>query len=131
MTKIEYGIIEDVNLYIEDHSCLVLNIGCKIGSGGYVSFGNVSLAHRDEPLVRKNHKEGDPTNYCGYFITQVLRVFDAYSFKEMKNKPCRLIIDDNLCVGIMNYLDDNKYFIPKNDWPEENGFIDPSNYITK
>ena len=68
MTGIEYGIIEDVKLYIEDHSCLVLNISCKI-SCGYISFGNISLAHRNEPFISKKHEKNDPTNYCGYFIT--------------------------------------------------------------
>lgn len=129
MTGIEYGIIDDVRLFIEDHSCLVLNVDCRIGNGGYVTFGNVSLAHRNEPFISEYHKNGDPTNYCGYFITQVLSVFDADSLEELKNKPCRIIIVDNLCAGIMNYLDDNKYFIPKNDWLEENGFIDPSSII--
>lgn len=125
MTGFEYGIIDTARLYIEDHCCFVLDIGMKLSGAGYVSFGNVSLGHRDEPFISTRWKEGDPTNYGIYFIARVLKVFDVNSLDELRGQACRAIIKDNLCVGIMNYLDDNKYFIPKNDWPEENGFIDP------
>ena len=127
MLKIEYGIIDNARLFIEDHSCLVLNVDCRLANNSYVTFGNISLAHKNEPFISKLHKEGDPTNYCGYFITRILGVFDEYSLEDLKNKPCRLIFVDYQCVGIMNYLDDEKYLITKNDWPEKNGVIDLSN----
>lgn len=124
MSVLEYGIIDTAHLYIDDHSCFVLDIGMKLSGSGYVSFGNVSLGHRDEPLVSTIWKEGDPTNYGIYFIARVLKIFGANSLDELKGQACRAIIKDNLCVGIMNYLQDDLYFIPRNDFPEDGKPID-------
>jgi hypothetical protein len=43
-----------------------------------------------------------------------------------KGKPVRIIIWDHICIGIQNFMDKSKYYIPREDWPENMKDIDLS-----
>ena len=121
----EYGVIEDAKLYIEDHSCLTLDIWISLDNGGKTCLGGWSLAHADEPYIRKNFENGDPTNYAGYYITKVLKVAGVKALNDVVGKPIRAIIDNERIIGIQSYMG-NDFFIPNADKSkifekEENG----------
>ena len=121
------GVIENVDLLFEDHGCLVLNIGIRLQDGGYVTFGNVSLGRKHQKFDHCVSHPGDAYNWAAYYIGRVFDVLDVNSINDIKKgMPVRAIIWDHICIGIQRFMDKEKYYIPREDWPENMEDIDLS-----
>jgi hypothetical protein len=124
---VENGVIECIDLLFEDHGCLVLNIGIKLQNGGYVTFGNTSLGNKYQKFEHCVSHPGEPYNWAAYYISKVFAVLGVNSITDIKKgKPIRAIIWDHICIGIQDFMDKTKYYIPREDWPENMKDIDLS-----
>ena len=115
----ENAIIKSVSLGIEDHGCLTLNLSLSMESNG-VTFGGISMgSFRPEA----NLSESSHGNYAAYYITKVLDTVGVDEISQLKGRPVRVIFDgDSLyggnCIGIQNFLETSKFFIPHMIDPE-------------
>jgi hypothetical protein len=121
---IAYGTVDKVELLIEDHGQLVLNIGIALQNCSYVTFGNVPIGSNSTKMEKAQKYPNEPINYAAYYISRVFKVFGVYNMKDIKG-PVRVIMWNHICIGIQNYMDNN-YFVPREDWIEEYPDLDLS-----
>ncbi len=77
----QLGKIDDVNLTIEDHGILTLQIGFDFG-GTHQGFGGYCL---DTYNKETEHREG---HACGTdFILRLLKTFEVSTLEAIKGKP--------------------------------------------
>lgn len=120
-----YGIINNTRLEVGDYG-LVLLLDIELQDSGNITFGNIHIAKENEPFVDREseyYKMG-VSNFAGYFITKVFDTVGSRTLEGMIGKPIRVLINDNLCVGIQNFLNSRKFFIPRLDF-------EPTLYDTK
>ena len=104
------GIIEEASLSTTG-GFLKLTLQVKLSNGFSCVFGGHCLFNKE---YRDDNALG---NYAGRYIFDVLDIVGARYLEDMKGKPVRVIFEKNghngdICIGIQNFLDYTKYFIP-------------------
>lgn len=84
----ELGKVENVDLTLEDHGILTLQIGIDFG-GTFQSFGGYCL---DTYNKKEERREG---HACGTdYILRVLQTFDVNKLEDIKGKPVYALRDE-------------------------------------
>ena len=105
----------DVRLEITENQCIILCVDIELGNGNIITFGNVNIGYPDEKL-RYGAIDTELVNYAAYYIGKLFNVFGVTKMKDIIGQPVRVVLQDLLCIGIQNFMDDNKYFVPQEDF---------------
>ena len=109
------GIVSNVRLEITENSCMIFNLDINLGSNKHITFGNINIGYPDNE-IKYSSQEKQILNYCAYYISKVFRVLGVNKMEDIINKPIRVIINDNRCIGIQNFIDNSNYFVPEADF---------------
>lgn len=108
----QLGKIDDVNLTIEDHGILTLQIGFDFG-GTHQGFGGYCLdTYNKETDRREGHASGTD------FILRLLKTFGVSKLSDIEGKPAYALRDDRgvKIIGIETpEFDGSKKFLIE-DW---------------
>lgn len=63
----------------------------------------------------------DDMNLCGYFITRLLETMDEWTVDALIGKVCQIEHNHSEVYAIVNILDSEKRFCPKEEWAHIRG----------
>lgn len=105
MESVSNAIITSSSVEIEDHGILTCIIGLK-GNGWGASFGGYAL---------KTDSNIASEDFTGFFIRRLLETVGGFALNGLKDKPCRIKLEDGTVVAIGHFIED-KWFNPKEEF---------------
>ena len=106
--RTENAIIKSADIVLGDYA-MEMRVVLE-GKGWGAVFGGISIGCHSHPKANLESSKG---NYAAYYIGSILVATERESVSKLSGTPVRAIFDGSSCVGIMNFLDNTKLFIPK------------------
>ncbi len=82
------------DLYLDEIGCLTVLLALE-GDGWTSTVGGYSLKEDTKP---------DSPDKTGFFVKRLLEVFDKNWFSELKDLPCRVLVEDGEVRSIGHFL---------------------------